>query len=364
MNIIEKTITEFEQVIATGLVDASLFNSDLNTLRLIQKNCLQNNNLASTKILARQLSKVSSETRTQIEAYVDQLKHATPLTVKDHIREPDSNDKTDANITNQEIANHGIQRDLQSDQQQVNHQTMNEMMNNIYTPTSQELLNLVFELSKQIGQLQEFLTNINDKNSDIYFRTLDSIGTIKGVFKEIEVLTNDVKQSESLVLNAQIAIHNRIESITESITNALINEEVIKTAKIRRQELENLINEIKNRIERDIDTIYEKTKRNADIIALEIVEQAQQKAIVANKEYIAEVNAKNQEIINKSNKKNTNLILFGLLFAFIMNLFAAGFVAKLVANYTSNSINEYISKSMNEHQQDTNTQAINKQRKK
>ncbi len=362
MNIVEKTIAEFEQVIATGLVDENLFNNDLNTLRLILKNCLENNNLASTKILARQLSKTSSDTRTKIEAYIDHLKSTTPVTANNTVVEQDLTSNKDENSsTNQELITTITQPDPIPEQKQnnVNEQTAPETPTNY--PTSHELLNLVFGVSNQIGQLQKFLTNINDKNSDIYFRTLDSINTIQRVFKEVEVLTNDVKQSEVRILNAQASIHNDVQSITENVTSALINEEVIKAAKIRRQELEKSINEAKEKIETDIAIIYEKTKRNADIVALEIVEQAQQKAAIANKEYIAEVNAQNQEIIDKSNKKNTNLILFGLIFAFIMNLFVAGFVAKLVANYTSNSTNEYISKIMNNYQ--SNTQVVPDNRK-
>lgn len=348
MNIIETTIVELNELLAKGLLDENNIDSDLKTLNTIMVNCSKRNQLSSLKGLSVQLKNVSTTRKKEICEYIEQIKNSD-IEIKDSetINTPEPQNIDQENIT-----------------EEVEQSTPNEQLN-LYNIdlTPQELISITIGLSNQIGQLQRFLTNVNDKNTFTYLNTIEQLATIQATFKETELLINDAKQSETRILNAQSVIHEDIESITEKVTSVLINDDVIQAARTRGQNLENLINDTKSRIEKDIEIIYEKTKRNADIVALEIVEQAHQKAAIANKEYIAEVNAKNKKIIDAANKKNTNIILFGLLFTFVINLFVAGFVAKLVANYSANSTTESINKIMSNYEQNTQS-VVNKHNKK
>lgn len=350
-NVIIQNIKDLENLIQTGLVKPDDYINDLNTLRRIQDNINQDN-IKQCRLLSKQLKGFSSEALKQIDEYIEQLIYQN---------QPSKTDKTvnfDVNNNEQPKDSNFNQGEAIADENQaINNEEERKPAPPPTQPTPHVIQNQ-FELGIALGALQketsslkEYLDNVVAKQKDLHKLFCDEKEMFLNINNNAGIMSETMKHLEPLILKITPEISRAANETKETLVNALADKDLIKRVTEHQTEVDAMLKKIRDTTNEHINELYNNVRKYSGTIVDETIEKSKQEVINLS------VNAV-KSVTEKTDKKYTNLLIFGLLGAFACSLLTSAFTAKLVATYSSNNTIDYIQRwvnavaeKSNEHQQ-------------
>lgn len=340
-NVIIQNIKDLENLIQTGLVKPDDYINDLNTLRRIQDNINQDN-IKQCRLLSKQLKGFSSEALKQIDEYIEQLIYQN---------QPSKTDKTvnfDVNNNEQPKDSNFNQGEAIADENQAINNEEERKPAPVPTQPTAHITQNQFELGIALGILQKETNSLKEYLNNILARQRDTDASINNQFDQfrnvqnnMEILSETIKNLEPLLVKIMPDIKEASKDIKEQLTELLNNSNLIKRVTEHQTEVDSMLKKIRDSLNSDMDDLYKKMRMSAAGVVDEVVENSKKSIVESGVEIV-------QTATFKTDKKYTNLMIFGLLGFFICSGLTSAFTAKLVATYSSNNTIEYITKLLND----------------
>lgn len=335
-NIITQNIKELEQLLETGLVKPDDYLTDLNTLRRIDNNVSQGN-IKQCRLLSKQLKGLSTDTLKQIDEYIEQL-------INQNI--PSKIDKNDNDQQQQDTTPSEVQ--TKADESQAgNNEEENQQPPALNQPTPHvnqnqfELGIALGVLQKETNSLKEYIDNILARQRDTDASINNQIEQYRNIQNNMGILSETIKNIEPILIKITPEISRAANETKETLVNALADEKLIKRVTEYQTDVDAMLKKIRDATNTDIDDLYKVVRKSAGTIIDETLGQSQKTIVDSAVKAVETATA-------TTDKKYTNLIMFGLLGCFACGLLTSAFTAKLVATYSSNNTIEYITKLLND----------------
>lgn len=339
-NIISKNIKELEQLLETGLVKPDDYTYDLNTLRRIEEN-IKEGNLKQCRLLSKQLKGFSIDALKQIDDYIEKL-------IKQKINKNDSDNTTEVKSIDQSrpsVHKAEYNTETHNTKKQNEHQSgVDEKQNEplIHNPTLQTTqleLGIILsnQLIKETTELKTYLDNVVARQRDTDASINNQFEQFRNIQNNMEILSETIKNLEPLLVKIMPDIKEAGKDIKEQLTELLNNSNLIKRVTEHQIEVDSMLKKIRDSLNSDMDDLYKKMRMSAAGVVDEVVENSKKSIVESGVEIV-------QTATLKTDKKYTNLMIFGLLGFFICSGLTSAFTAKLVATYSSNNTIEYITK--------------------
>lgn len=195
-------------------------------------------------------------------------------------------------------------------------------------------------LQKETVSLKEYLDNVVAKQKDLNRLVCDEKEMFININNNAGILSETMNRIEPLILEIMPKINKVGTETSEKFIAALSSTDLLKKVTEYQIEVDAMLKKIRDTTNADIDDLYKVVRKSAGTIIDETLGQSQ-KTIVDSAIKVVET------ATAKTDKKYTNLIMFGLVGAFACSLLTSAFTAKLVATYSSNNTIEYITKLLN-----------------
>lgn len=302
-NIIVEKIQYLENIINEGAVDIEKYAIDLKTLKRIEEkiNALD---FHQCNLMAKQLKVFNTDTLKQIEEHISNLKDIKPL------------EKTEQKTIQPTII-----------PQQYNEQTSLQL---------EEVKLLIHTLTEGSIDLKNNLNNITDKLKNIHDNIFEKESKLAECTSQIEYLTSAMKQLEEQILKVEPAVQQAKNTMGEHLTKQITEADFYKKHKEHQEYINSYLQTEKDTI---VSLCNDTIKKHNDFI-----DAAAEYSANKIKESSGEVV---EQLTSTVSKKQTNLLIYGLLGFFVCSLVSSAFTAKLVANRSSNTTIEYITKLLN-----------------
>ena len=206
-------------------------------------------------------------------------------------------------------------------------------------------------LQKENSNLKEYLDNVVAKQKDLHKFFCDVKEMFININNNAGILSETMKHIEPLILKITPEISRAANEIKETLVNALLDKDLIKRVTEHQTEVDAMLKKIKDTTNDDINELYKNVRKYSGTIVDETIEKSKQEVINLSVDAV-------KSVTEKTDKKYTNLLIFGLLGAFGCSLLTSAFTAKLIATYSSNNTIDYIQRwvnavaeKSNEHQQ-------------
>lgn len=344
-NIITQNIKELEQLLETGLVKPDDYLTDLNTLRRIDNNVSQGN-IKQCRLLSKQLKGLSTDTLKQIDEYIEQLINQN---IPSKIDKNDSDQQQDSNPTQGQTKSNETQA---GNNEEENQQPPAPNQPTPHVNQNQFELGIALGiLQKETNSLKEYLDNILARQRDTDASINNQIEQYRNIQINMGILSETIKNIEPMLIKITPEIQEATKNIKEQLVQAISDSDLFKKLPEYKTEIDSMLKKIRDTTNTDIDDLYKVVRKSAGTIVDETLEKSQ-KTIVdsAVKAAVQSVDSAVKAVETAreaTDKKYTNLMIFGLLGFFICSGLTSAFTAKLVANYSSNNTIEYITKLLN-----------------
>lgn len=332
-NVIEKIIEEQNSLSEKGILDSLTVNDNVNRLKSIEALLINNQGLAVIKNQISQL-KVGDLYKKNLEQYVNDFHNPIQPESENVCEISDSNEVV--NVTAKANENHAGNSKEEKPPSPVPTQPTAHITQNQF-----ELGIALGILQKETNSLKEYLNNILARQRDTDASINNQFDQFRNIQNNMEILSETIKNLEHLLVKIMPDIKEAGKDIKEQLTELLNNSNLIKRVTEHQIEVDSMLKKIRDSLNSDMDDLYKKMRMSAAGVVDEVVENSKKSIVESGVEIV-------QTATLKTDKKYTNLMIFGLLGFFLCSLLSSAFTAKLVATYSSNNTIEYITKLLND----------------